>query len=226
MNSSLETIVWKIEKGEPISPFLFLWPNLELCNNETYTLANTLLEKYGIDKNSLFVLSDTEGESIKIEETRNFIAKGYEKPRFKFQIFLVENISRMTLQSANACLKFFEEPWVGNIILLTNASEAGVLDTILSRVRIVKSNTSSLDNIQTNYLSMIQSYYESGDIDLVSYLYKQKLEKSDYKDFLTTLLHYIMSSGKCSEKLDELEKDIQGLAQNNLSGKYIVDKYL
>jgi hypothetical protein len=35
-------------------------------------------------------------------------------------------------------LKFFEEPDITNIIFLTNASESGILDTILSRVQIIE----------------------------------------------------------------------------------------
>jgi len=34
-------------------------------------------------------------------------------------------------------LKFFEEPDVTNIIFLTNTSESGILDTILSRVQTI-----------------------------------------------------------------------------------------
>lgn len=101
-------------------------------------MAEQLLQQFQIDKNSLFVLEDT-GESIKIEEIRKFLSSANEKPRFLFQVFIIENISRLTLQSANACLKFLEEPGFGNIIFLTNQSEAEVLDTILSRVQTIRS---------------------------------------------------------------------------------------
>lgn len=138
LNSFLQkNIAEKIKKGESMSPFLFLSSNLELISSEVESLAKILLKEHDIDINSLFLLRDT-AESIKIEEMRSFLSKGNEKPRFKFQIFLIENISRMTLQSANAALKFFEEPGYGNIIFLTNLSEADVLDTILSRVQVIR----------------------------------------------------------------------------------------
>jgi DNA polymerase III gamma/tau subunit len=49
-------------------------------------------------------------EKIKINELREFILKSTIKPPFQFQIFLIEDISRMTLESSHACLKFLEEP--------------------------------------------------------------------------------------------------------------------
>jgi DNA polymerase III gamma/tau subunit len=49
-------------------------------------------------------------EKIKIQELRNFIAHSYIKSSYRFQVFLIENISRATLESFNASLKFLEEP--------------------------------------------------------------------------------------------------------------------
>jgi DNA polymerase III gamma/tau subunit len=34
----------------------------------------------------------------------------YQKSNFAFQIFIIQDIERMTRESANACLKLFEEP--------------------------------------------------------------------------------------------------------------------
>jgi DNA polymerase III delta prime subunit len=67
------------------------------------------LKKNEIDTQSLFHLQDT-GEALKIDEVKRFLSQGSVRPRFAFQVFFIENISRMTLQAQNACLKFFEEP--------------------------------------------------------------------------------------------------------------------
>ena len=75
------------------------------------------------------------------KDLKEFLSNSNQKPRFKFQVFFIENISRFTLKSANSCLKFFEEPKFGNIIFLSNTSEAGILDTIISRVQIVNLNS-------------------------------------------------------------------------------------
>jgi hypothetical protein len=66
----------------------------------------------------------------------------------------------MTRESANSCLKFFEEPGIGNLIFLTNKSESGILDTILSRVTpiILDSQNSLLE--KTFYYDMIEKFLQ------------------------------------------------------------------
>ena len=117
-DSFLENIKTKINKGEEISPFLFLSDNLEILDAEVNTLASELLGSYGIWKEHLFCLKDN-SESIKIKNMKVFLEKSHQKSSFKFQIFFIENISRMTLKAANASLKFLEEPWIWNIVFLT-----------------------------------------------------------------------------------------------------------
>jgi len=72
-------------------------------------LIEELFVYYKVDKNFFYKLVDN-NEKIKIAQVRNFISKSNIKSSFKFQIFLIENISRMNKESFNACLKFFEEP--------------------------------------------------------------------------------------------------------------------
>lgn len=208
-----------------MSPFLFLWWQSEVLNAEIEALARRLLKEYNIDTNSLFHLSNT-GENLKIEEVRTFIEKSHQKPRFQFQIFFIENIGRMTLQSANASLKFLEEPWKWNIIFLTNNSEAEVLDTILSRVQIVRHAGTAINAWVPSYTEMIRAYFNENDTELISFLYTQKHEKEVYQDILASLFDVLSSSGNNPSVLWELEKDMQGLQKNNLNGKYIIDKYL
>jgi len=208
-----------------MSPFLFLWQNLEVLNSEVNLLSKNLLENYAIDKNSLFLLPDN-WEAIKIKEMRDFLSKWNEKPRFKFQIFLIENISRMTVQSANAALKFFEEPWKWNIIFLTNTSESDVLETILSRVQIERWEKDLEKIVRQEYFTMIEKYHKKGDIEIISYLFSEKLERKDYEDFLYAIFSYISKNPKFLYLLDELEADMQWIEKNNLNGKYLVDKYL
>jgi len=133
-NKILQSIITKIDKDEGISPCLFLGKNMELVNSQVTSLAQELLQKYNIPLTYIYRLDDS-GEKIKIAEIKNFVQPGNSLPGYVFQIFLIENISRLTLQSSNSCLKFFEEPGKHNIIFLTNNSESGILDTILSRVQ-------------------------------------------------------------------------------------------
>ncbi|NCO31472.1 hypothetical protein GW891_01280 [bacterium] len=47
---------------------------------------------------------------MKIKEIKSFVEYSNSKSPFKFQIFFIENISRLTPTSSNSLLKFFEEP--------------------------------------------------------------------------------------------------------------------
>lgn len=225
VNNHFEKIQKQIEKGEEISPFLFLSQNLEILHSDVEAFIMELFQAHKIDKQSLFHLSDT-WEALKIDEIKRFVAQGDVRPRFAFQIFFIENISRMTLQSFNACLKFFEEPWVWNVIFLTNTSQSGVLETILSRVQEI--HISNKQPLRKNdfYISMIQSHITWKSDELIRYFFSGKYEKSEYVDFLKTLLVYVGQSGNKLDMLDEIHEDITGILKNNLQWKYIVDKYI
>jgi DNA polymerase III delta prime subunit len=105
----VESVQNILKKGGEISPFLLLSSNLEILHADIQAFILQLLSESHIDAQSLFHLQDL-GEALKIAEVKTFLAQGNVKPRFAFQVFFIENISRMTLQAQNACLKFFEEP--------------------------------------------------------------------------------------------------------------------
>ena len=225
INNLFTKIQNSIEKGGKISPFLFLWENLELLHADVENFIWELFASHEIDAQSLFHLVDT-GEAIKIDEIKKFLANGNTKSRFSFQIFFIENISRMTPQSANACLKFFEEPGEWNIIFLSNTSQSWVLETILSRVQevTIQYNTSNKKN--TFFISMISSHVWGNSDELVRYFFSWKYEKNEYVDFLKSIVNYIAESWKYLHLLDELHEDIGWVWKNNLQGKYVVDKYI
>jgi DNA polymerase III gamma/tau subunit len=74
-----------------------------------YEVIEKLFLTYGVDKHHIHILRD-DGESIKTETVRRFIQQSHLRSSDRFQIFVVENISRLTLSSGNASLKFLEEP--------------------------------------------------------------------------------------------------------------------
>ncbi len=143
MDNIISKISEKINKGEWVSPFLFTGKNIELVNIKTYEIALELLKKYEIPNAYLYIFKDN-FEKIKIKEIKNFIEFSNSKPPYKFQIFFIENISRLTIWASNSLLKFFEEPWKENIIFTTNAWENNILETILSRVQIINLNINQL----------------------------------------------------------------------------------
>lgn len=243
MWNSFQRIEQQIQKGGEISPFLFLSPWGEVLNAHIYSYLQGLLKQYTIDRQSLFHLPD-DGESLKIEIVKRFLESGNSRPRFAFQIFFIENISRMTPQAQSACLKFFEEPGEGNIVILTNASESWILETILSRVQLISiSQATALSNSlllgeRTNsfYYSMIESHANKTSDELVRYFFSGKYEKQEYIDFLKSLLVFIASSSEENSLsllpaertrfLTELEEDMNGIMKHNLQGKYIADKWI
>jgi len=195
-------------------------------HHEIYSFILEILRENEMDKQSLFHLVDT-WESLKIDEMKRFMTQWDVKPRFAFQVFFIENISRMTLQTQNACLKFFEEPWAWNIIFLSNASESGVIDTILSRVqkRELKLGWHSQEN--SFYSSIFEWLIVWESLECITYFFSAKLEKNEYLIALKTLMQVLMSSGwKYIKILSKLEKDINGVEKNNLSPKYILDSYI
>ena len=224
---TFQCIQEQVQKGGEISPFLFVSYNLELLHAQLESYILNLFQQHSIDAQSLFYLRDT-GESVKIEEVKQFIAKWDIRARFDFQVFFIENINQMTPQAANACLKFFEEPGPGNIIILTNQSESGVIDTILSRVQLIHIEAKD-PYTQGNtkfYKSMIESHRDWSSNELVRYFFSGKYEKSEYTNFLYALIEHIADSWRFASLLDEIHEDIWGILKNNLQGKYVVDKYI
>jgi DNA polymerase-3 subunit delta' len=81
------------------------------------------------------------GETVKIEPMREILAKLATTSAGNYKVLLVENIERMTPETANALLKTLEEPPSQVIFLLTTAHVEDILQTVLSRVRLLKFRT-------------------------------------------------------------------------------------
>lgn len=215
----------KIIKKEEIPPFLFVWDDLVRLDYEIRNITKELFEEFKIDKNNLWVIEDN-WESIKIEEARILQDRSFKKANFIFQIFHIKNISRFTPQAANSLLKFFEEPWFGNIIFLTNTSESNVLETILSRVHTVNVFSNVIFEKNNIYRNMIDDYINNNKIDILSYLMNEKLEKKDYILFLKNIIFYIKEKSIYVDLLDEIEDSINKIEKNNVLAKYQLDKIL
>lgn len=216
----------KIESWQSFQPLLFTSSNLWGLHIEIAGIMEQLFQHFWVDNHNLYRLSD-DRESIKIDTIRPFIAKSYIRSNDRFQIFLIENISRFTLQSANACLKFFEEPGMGNIIFLTNSSTSWVLETILSRVENVA--LQSEKNIENDmfFAQLIQDFFEKKNNQLYTYFYfDKKREIQDYQKFFVSLLFFAQKYQLGDEILDEIEKNMNFLENTSIIPKYLLDKTL
>ena len=225
MRDNFKNITEIINKGEEISPFLFLGENTEMLEAQIFQLATSILDEYSVPHVNLLKLEDN-WENIKIKDIKEFIKPWELGTPYKFQIFLIENVSRMTLQSFNSCLKFFEEPGLQNIIFLTNKSESGVLDTILSRVQTIHSWLHKTLVEDAFYFSLLNSYLNKKSPEIFSYFFRNKLEKQDYINFLKNMILYAKKHWVFLDLLEDLDEDINLVQGNNVNWKYIVDKYL
>ncbi|MDP2090063.1 MAG: hypothetical protein Q8K30_00570 [Candidatus Gracilibacteria bacterium] len=224
-NNLKQDIIKQINKGERISPFLFLGKNSELLNSQVRNLGIEILKDFEIPSNYLYI-SEDDGKNIKIKDIKEFVEFSNSKSPYKFQIFLIENISRFTIQAGNSMLKFFEEPDASSIIFLTNTSESGILDTILSRVQTIDLGGQSIIKKDNFVYSMIEKYILNKNTEIISYYYRNKLEKQDYIIFLENLIIYSKENLVLINFLNEIDEDINTIKQNNVNAKYIVDKWL
>lgn len=224
----IKQISEKIKKSEELSPFLFIGQNTELLNSKVEEIIFEFFWEFEIPKVNLIKLEDN-WENIKIAEIKEFIKKWNLWTPYRFQIFFIENVSRLTLQSANSCLKFFEEPWIQNIIFMTNSWENWILETILSRVQIINFNKVALATWKeqnTFYFNLLDNYLEKRNSEIFSYFFRNKLEKEELLDFLKNLILYAKKNLVFLNLIEEIDEDINLIKKNNVNVKNIVDKYL
>jgi len=93
------------------------------------------------------VLKDS-GESIKIEMVRKIAERVNMTRQSRHKVFILQGIERMTLAAANSFLKILEEPPEGTIFILTTNNLGAVLPTIVSRVRVLKFNSSPIGYLE------------------------------------------------------------------------------
>jgi len=224
-NMIKEKIIEKIKKGEELSPFLFIGQNTELLTSKIEEIIFEVFNEFEVPKVNLIKLEDN-WENIKIAEVKDFIKKGELWTPYKFQIFFIENVSRLTLQSANSCLKFFEEPWIQNIIFMTNSWENWILETILSRVQVINMwMTKTLDKNEF-FFNLLDNYLEKRNSEIFSYFFRNKLEKEELIDFLKNLILYAKKNFVFLDLIEEIDEDINLIIKNNVNARAIVDKYL
>ena len=224
-NKLKENIINQINKNNSLLPFLFISKNTEILNSSIFELGVSLLKDFDIPKHYIYHLPDN-WENIKINEIKEFVLNSNSKPPFKFQIFFIENVSRLTLKASNSLLKFFEEPSSINIIFLTNNWENWVLDTILSRVQVIDLWSASSISKNEFVFSLLNNYIKNKDPEILSYYFRNKLEKHESIVFLEQLILYIKNTLIFTEYLDEINEDINVIKKNNVNWKGIVDKWL
>ena len=81
-----------------------------------------------------FLIIEPETNVIKIEQIRNLVAKGIEKPIIgSKKVYIINDANLMTKEAQNCLLKTLEEPPQYLVIILITENESSILTTIKSR---------------------------------------------------------------------------------------------
>jgi DNA polymerase-3 subunit delta' len=89
-------------------------------------------------------------DSISISDIKVIQKSLQNKSLSKYKICLIRNIDRLTIEATNAFLKTVEEPNKNTIFIFTTAKENLILETLLSRLRIIRFNLLSDKLIKEN----------------------------------------------------------------------------
>ena len=96
MTNSLNTIQNAVEKGEQISPFLFLSSNISDAESEIESLIEDLQNIYRFPATSVFHLQ-TETDTLKTKDVRSFVEMSSVKSSYDIQIFIIHDIGKLTV---------------------------------------------------------------------------------------------------------------------------------
>ena len=155
------------------------------------------------------------------------MASSYMKSGYQFQVFLIENISRATLETFHASLKFLEEPGEWNIVFLTSTSESGIPETVLSRLQTINIFCSSPKEKNEFFYLLIDDYIHKKNLNLYKYFFQdKKIEKQEYIDFLQTFLLYIKEKLVYTYLAEQISGSILLIEKNNVLPKYEIDKLI
>lgn len=226
MTTPLVNLLEKFESGHSIPPVV-------LSDEDVATVVNTLKKTHFIDLyemrkqyiESVFFFENETG-TIKIERTREIIEQSSKRSSSLYDIFIIERIDTLTLAAANSLLKLFEEVPSNILILLTSDSgRDSMIETLASRVVFISSNTHHT-TLDTNILSKIHDYFDAGDsAPLLSFLVKEKLERSEYLALLIALKDRVLSGDiRNPETIQKIESGIITLSSTNANPRWVVDE--
>lgn len=134
-----------------------------LCtdNNRYCGKCKSCIE-FDTNNNPDFKIIDPDGNSLKIEQIREFQNKVYEKPIISNRkVYIINDSDRMTIEAQNCLLKTLEEPPEFVTIILIGSNENAFISTIKSRCMILHfdkiSNNDIQKYLQENYQIKINS---------------------------------------------------------------------
>lgn len=105
--------------------------------------------EFDTDNNPDFKIIEPDGNSLKIEQIREFQSKVAEKPIISDKkVYIINDSDKMTQEAQNCLLKTLEEPPDYVVIILIGSNENAFLSTIKSRCMILHFNKISNEEIE------------------------------------------------------------------------------
>ena len=147
-----EELVASIKKGNISHSYLFLgtqgigkkmiakeFAKMILCTSENkYCNKCKSCIEFDTNNNPDFSIIEPDGNSIKIDQIREFQKKVSEKPIIsQKKIYIINDSDKMTVEAQNCLLKTLEEPPEFVVIILIGTNENLFLSTIKSRCMIL-----------------------------------------------------------------------------------------
>jgi|GEM_PF-3911294 len=223
--NTLHELLERFQSGDSLPPIVLddagVTQAVNLLKGTTFASMDELRQEY-ID--GVFIFAN-EGESIKIEQTRSIIEQAAMKSSGEYNIFVIEAIDTLTPQAANSLLKVFEDIPPGLLFLLTTSSgQEKMLETLVSRVIFIASNTREFA-LNPAILSLIDGAFDADDrMGLMSYLYREKLDKDVYLAILIVLQNRVVSGHITNpEVIKKIENGIISIHTTNANPRWIVD---
>lgn len=104
--------------------------------------------EFDTNNNPDFKIIEPDGNSLKIEQIREFQSKVFEKPIISNRkVYLINDSNKMTVDAQNCLLKTLEEPPEFVTIILIGSNDSAFLSTIKSRCMILRFNNLSNNEI-------------------------------------------------------------------------------
>ena len=166
-----------------------------------------------------------EGQSFKIgdegddhESVRGLIKWSSQKPTSEYRIAVLENLERTSLAAPQALLKLVEEPPSRAVFLFTTQNHHQILDTILSRMTVVRVPRECKD---FEVSEEIQDFLEGNDliskfqkIEALVKAAKEEKDKAVIFDFLHEMILHARKNERHCKMLDLLLETHIALKQN------------
>lgn len=165
-------------------------------------------------------------ESIGVEEVRTLISRiHFVTGTGTTRIVVIDRFDLMTEQSANAMLKTLEDGIPGVVFLLQAESFVGLLETIVSRVVCVSSDTSSF-NVRDADLEFARGVIALRPEALKQFIGARWTNRSDGLVFIEATERLLREKGIGGPIHERLLEAYRGIANTNALPKYVLDGIL